>query len=245
MKEHGRHDGARESFYNMLGVSRDADASEIKSAYRNLMADLDSESAEDMFLGSEAKKAYSVLKDKNMRMRYNNTLDTQAGYETDEGGDAAVVEGETALTVYTIDSRGNWFTEKMDRGSGPAVKGSEAYVLHLDEKREDIISKELWNRWRDLCAIWRSKDVIKGNIGDVSLDVDLISAKNGRLEYTRTRRKVSQLPVVFPRAVGELGEVYAYKNEDGEVMIVEQYDWMHLRRIMEHQSRPKYENIGM
>ncbi len=238
-------DSVHESYYSTLGVSRHADASEIRSAYKSLVADLDCECAEDVDIERSAKKAYSVLADKNLRMRYNNTLDAQAGYDEDEpGSDAHDNDGETAVTVYTIDSRGNWYTEKHSRDNLPGFSGTDAYVLRINEEEGKVVPKDLWNRWRDLCAIWRSKNAIKGSIGDICLDVDLISMKDGRLEYTKTLRKVSQLPLIFPKTVGELGKVYAYKNESGEVMLVEQYDWMHLRRIMEKQSLYKYENTG-
>ena len=227
----------RQSLYNVLGVSPTAGQSQIKSAYKSLLTGM---GADDAVIS--AKRAYQVLSDKNMRMRYDNALASQAGFDNSENR-PEVAGGPGMVTVYTIDRHGNWYTEKRQREKLPDFDGSGVYAISIGDENVSIIPKGLWNKWRDLCEIWRSRDVIKDTIGNVSLNVDLISLKNGRLAYSKIQKKVSQLPPMFPNAVNEKGEVYAYRDEMGETVIIEEYDYVQLRRLMERQSR-SYEQIG-
>lgn len=221
----------KESLYNVLGVSPDAGQAQIKSAYNSLVSD-----AETMDEASRTQRAYQVLGNKNMRMRYDNALASQPGTES-ANTFPDVTGGSGLVTVYTIDQHGNWFTEKRSRSELPTFDGNSAYILRLEEENVCAISKNLWNKWRDLCEIWQSKNVITDTIGNICLSVDLITMENGRLAQTKTLRKVSQLPLMFPNAVSETGEVYAYRDEGGDTAIIEEYDYIHLRRLMERQSR--------
>lgn len=227
----------RESLYTVLGVSPAAGQSQIKSAYNSLVSD--TRAVDEV---SRARRAYQILGNENMRMRYNNALASQSEVETAEEP-PSVAGGPGMVTVYTIDQHGNWFTGKRERREMPKVDGSSVYVLYLAEENPSVISKNLWNKWRDLCEIWRSKNIINGPIGDICLDVDLISVKNGRLVRSKAPRKVSQLPLMFPNAVSEMGEVYAYRYEEGDTVIIEEYDYIHLRRLMERQDHD-YESMS-
>ena len=64
------------TLYDILGVSRSATASEIKTAFRHLArerhpdANVDDPGAEDAF--KELNRAYAILADKTDRARYDN-----------------------------------------------------------------------------------------------------------------------------------------------------------------------------
>src|SRR3990167_6005326 len=66
----------QKDFYEILGVSRSAEASEIKSAYRKLAMKYhpdrnpDNNSAEEKF--KEIQNAYSILSDPQKRSAYDN-----------------------------------------------------------------------------------------------------------------------------------------------------------------------------
>lgn len=90
-------------YYEMLGVSRNADADELKQAYRRLARkyhpDVNKEpEAEDRF--KEISRAYEVLSDADMRSRYNQfgeagvSSGAGAGYQdfSDMGGIADIFE---------------------------------------------------------------------------------------------------------------------------------------------------------
>ena len=105
MKRHGGADG--ESLYSILGVKRDADTSQIKTAYNGLLSDME---AGDTVYARKVHKAYQVLGNQNMRRRYNNTLASQSGFEAaDHAGGRGPGDG-MLVTAYTIDQYGNWFT---------------------------------------------------------------------------------------------------------------------------------------
>jgi len=79
-----------QDYYQILGVSRDADKSDIKKAYRKLARlyhpDVNSEaSAEEKF--KQANEAYEVLKDKDKRQAYDRFgADWKHGQQFDGGG---------------------------------------------------------------------------------------------------------------------------------------------------------------
>jgi curved DNA-binding protein len=79
-----------QDYYQILGVTRDADKSDIKKAYRKLARqyhpDVNSEaSAEEKF--KEANEAYEVLKDKDKRQAYDRFgSDWKHGQQFDGGG---------------------------------------------------------------------------------------------------------------------------------------------------------------
>jgi molecular chaperone DnaJ len=90
-------------YYEMLGVSRNADADELKQAYRRLARkyhpDVNKEpEAEDLF--KEISRAYEVLSDPDLRSRYNQfgeagvSSGAGAGYQdfSDMGGIADIFE---------------------------------------------------------------------------------------------------------------------------------------------------------
>jgi len=78
---------SKRDFYDVLGISRDADDKDIKSAYRKLAMknhpdrNPDDEAAADRF--REASEAYEVLKDSQKRAAYDRlghaAFDQQAG----------------------------------------------------------------------------------------------------------------------------------------------------------------------
>ena len=79
-----------QDYYQILGVTRDADKSDIKKAYRKLARqyhpDVNSEaSAEEKF--KQANEAYEVLKDKDKRQAYDRFgADWKHGQQFDGGG---------------------------------------------------------------------------------------------------------------------------------------------------------------
>jgi len=85
---------AKRDFYEVLGVSKDADGKTIKSAYRKLAMQYhpdrnpDDKSAEDKF--REATEAYDVLKDDQNRAAYDRmghaAFDQSAGFGGGAGG---------------------------------------------------------------------------------------------------------------------------------------------------------------
>ena len=85
---------AKRDFYEVLGVSKDADGKTIKSAYRKLAMQYhpdrnpDDKSAEDKF--REATEAYDVLKDDQKRAAYDRmghaAFDQSAGFGGGAGG---------------------------------------------------------------------------------------------------------------------------------------------------------------
>jgi len=85
---------AKRDFYEVLGVSKDADGKTIKSAYRKLAMQYhpdrnpDDKSAEDKF--REATEAYDVLKDEQKRAAYDRmghaAFDQSAGFGGGAGG---------------------------------------------------------------------------------------------------------------------------------------------------------------
>lgn len=239
MKQHEYSVKKNSSYYKVLGVSRDADAGAIKTAYKTALADLNAADNSDEDWFKTVNKAYSVLCDENMRRRYNNALDSNAACANDETVSAESSEPESVrrfgdkVTVYTINEAGSCYTEKVDKSELPAAAEGSVYVLSIGGGKRTIVAKELWNKWLDLCDILKSKNAICGSVEDVKLNVELIYINNGEWKYTKTLRSVSQLPISFPAMVDELGVVYAYLDKNGCFRIMDKYEWKHLRHAMD------------
>ncbi len=222
--------------YNVLGVSRNADPREISDAYNSIVDKFNREKEKAEAQIEQANKAYGVLNNENMRMRYNNTLDSQPvgnGRTDPASGEGAREENGEFMTVFTIDGRGNFFMEKIEKSGLPPMKEKAAYTLFFGGGKRTFIPKDLWNSWRELCELLRSRDAIKTSIEDVGLAVELLTEKNGRLMYSKTVRTVSQLPLTFPENMGRLGEIYAYCDEKDNFKVLDRYTWRNLRRDKE------------
>ena len=71
------------TYYEMLGVSRDADSTTIKNAFRKLAKkyhpDINPGNAQAEKMFKDVNEAYSVLSDESKRARYDRELNEKAG----------------------------------------------------------------------------------------------------------------------------------------------------------------------
>jgi len=125
---------SKRDYYEVLGVSKTADATEIKKAYRRLAMkhhpdrNKDDNSAEGQF--KEAKEAYEVLKDPEKRAAYDRFgHDGVRGAGGQAGGFGAEGFGDIFGDVF-----GDIFGGGGRRGGGPQVfRGADlGYELKLD-----------------------------------------------------------------------------------------------------------------
>ncbi|MHB1516046.1 MAG: molecular chaperone DnaJ [Acidiferrobacteraceae bacterium] len=122
----------KQDYYEVLGVSRTADESELKQAYRRLAMKLhpdrnpDDKTAEAKF--KEAKEAYEVLSDAQRRAHYD-----QFGHAGVEGGFAAGASGfHGGFADIFGDVFGDIFGAGRGRSSQQVYRGSDLrYTLEL------------------------------------------------------------------------------------------------------------------
>ncbi|XP_058193334.1 chaperone protein dnaJ GFA2, mitochondrial-like isoform X1 [Rhododendron vialii] len=117
---HGTAFKAARDYYDTLGVSKNATASEIKKAYYGLAKQLHPDTnkndpeAEKKF--QEVQKAYEVLKDDEKRAQYD-----QLGHEAYESGDSSGMDGRQwspGFNPFDIFNGDNIFNSFFDRGLG-------------------------------------------------------------------------------------------------------------------------------
>lgn len=217
-----------ENFYELLGVSKRADSVAIYEAYKTCMED----SSCDDRQCREMSRAINVLGNENMRRRYDNVLASQPCSRDDEVYGTAAYEEEMA-TAYIINEYGQFCIRKVPVSLLPRDCCQTVYVIVLDGELKNVVSKELWNKWRDLCEIWRGKKLLKGKLGDLMLDIELISKENSGYVRHRVKRKISQLPLNFAGKADEKGVVYAYSNDGVELEFVNKYRWIHMSKAIE------------
>lgn len=123
---------AKRDYYEVLGVARDASASDIKKAYRRLAMkhhpdrNPDSKDAEDQF--KEAKEAYEILSDGQKRAAYDQF--GHAGVDPSAGGAGGFGAGDVFGDIFG-DVFGDIFGGGR-RGRGGAYRGSDLrYSLEL------------------------------------------------------------------------------------------------------------------
>jgi curved DNA-binding protein CbpA len=122
--------------YGVLGVSRDATAEEIKTAYRRKARELHPDQnpanreKEEQFKGLE--RAYYVLRDQDRRRAYNATL---TGLNFDEARTFAVRAGQDALDY--VAERAHQVAKDRLKKKGPiGAKAATAAGAVLDFGRE-------------------------------------------------------------------------------------------------------------
>lgn len=125
---------AKRDYYEILGVSKDASASDIKKSYRRLAMkhhpdrNKDDAGAEGKF--KEAKEAYEVLKDADKRAAYD-----QFGHDGLRGGSAGAGFGAEGFGDIFGDVFGDIFGGGR-RGSSHVFRGADlGYELKLDLER--------------------------------------------------------------------------------------------------------------
>ena len=125
---------AKRDYYEILGVTRNADATQIKKAYRRLAMkhhpdrNKDDDGAEDKF--KEAKEAYEVLKDGDKRAAYD-----KFGHDGVRGGPAGGGFSPEGFTDIFGDVFGDIFGGGR-RGRSQVFRGADlGYELQLDLER--------------------------------------------------------------------------------------------------------------
>lgn len=134
----------KKDYYDVLGVARDADASEIKKAYRKLALKYhpdrnpDDPDAEDRF--KEATEAYEVLRDSELRALYDRYghAGLKAGVGGGGGGFGGFRSFDEALNIFMREFGGFGFEEVFGgaRRRGRQVRGADVKVrikLTLEE----------------------------------------------------------------------------------------------------------------
>jgi len=126
----------KRDYYEVLGVSRDADAAAIKKAYRQLALKYhpdrnpDDPNAEEKF--KEATEAYEVLRDSEMRALYNRY--GHDGVRTGVGGGGAGFGGfrtfDDALSIFMREFGGFGFEDFFGGGRrrGARTRGSDVKI---------------------------------------------------------------------------------------------------------------------
>ncbi|KAM7472476.1 hypothetical protein LguiA_010659 [Lonicera macranthoides] len=109
---HGTAYMASKDYYDTLGVSNNASASEIKKAYYELAKkyhpDINTNDPEAMKKFQDVQKAYEVLKDEEKRAEYD-----QVGHENYEGGPDPGNWGGNPFDIFGTDIFGSMFGNNM------------------------------------------------------------------------------------------------------------------------------------
>lgn len=126
---------AKRDFYEVLGVDKNADESEIKKAYRRLAMKYhpdrnpDNAEAEDKF--KEATEAYEILSDDDKKAAYDRY--GHAGVDPQMGGGGGFGGGSGGFGDIFGDMFGDIFSGGGRGGSSGAQRGSDlGYQLDLD-----------------------------------------------------------------------------------------------------------------
>jgi len=182
----------KRDFYEILGVSRDAQADVIKKAYRKLAMQYHPDknpgdkASEDKF--KEAARAYEVLSDPDKRSRYDRF--GHQGVDGPGGGPG----GQPFHDVSDIfeafgDIFGDFFGQQQGRGGGPGTRGRSQrrgadlrYILEIDLK--DVLEssqKPITFDCEDDC-----KDC-SGTGAEAGSKVETCSACGGRGQVVRSQ----------------------------------------------------------
>ena len=142
----------KQDYYEILGVSKNATASEIKKAYRKKAIEFHPDknpgdkNAEESF--KKAAEAYEILGDQNKRAKYD-----QFGHQAFEGGAGGHGFGGGGMNMEDIFSHfgdifgggfGGGFGQGGSRGGSPRIKGSNLRIrvkLDLEEIANGVSKK--------------------------------------------------------------------------------------------------------
>ncbi len=125
---------AKRDYYEVLGVSKDVDAAELKKAYRRVAMKFhpdrnpDDPSAEEKF--KEANEAYEILSDENKRASYDRF--GHAGVDGQAGGGGGGFSGGGSFSDIFGDVFGDIFGGGRGGRGGPARGSDLRYNLELN-----------------------------------------------------------------------------------------------------------------
>ncbi len=125
-----------ETYYDVLGITREASAGEIKAAYRSLAKQYHPDistapGAQEIFL--KVQEAYDTLSDPEKRAEYDRLLaagTAYSAYRTPGGGASAAYRQAKARTYYYHYSPGGGFSSSENPGGAvPVSRFSLAWIL--------------------------------------------------------------------------------------------------------------------